>query len=193
MTMTHPSPASSSETLAAERIRFRHFLVGRVGTETEAADFLANSFIRAIRCTGTSDDRALLSTWLAEVLGRAVSEHLRNRRTRAAREHAWTMATAAVPADDERAIRSCIVRLIPTLPPSSAAMLQLVELNGASLWTAAVALGIDANAAWNRLRRGRTVFRLRLEYFCRDCVAEFAPAFARETLGVAPALRSAAA
>ena len=101
-------------------------------------------------------------------------DHIGSPLTPAERARVWLAVGSSSPTEEANTLHACVAHVIGTLPLPTATVLRLVDLEGASLWTAGSALNLSANAVWIRLRNGRADCRARLIQFLQDCTAESA-------------------
>lgn len=150
---------------------FRDFLAARIGNPAGADEILRHTLPDALREAGEPHGETNLALWFRAVLRRALIDHVRTLEPAAAREAAWRAATAAPADSDDDAVRFCVDSVIATLPPCDAALLHLVDLDGASMEAAAATLDISTETANIVLPRARSEFRSQLESFLEDCAA----------------------
>lgn len=162
--------STAAEALAAQRSRFRAFVVSRLGNEAEADDLLQNSLIKALRSADTVRDDEKLTAWFHQILRRAIVDHIRSRAAARTRDDAWA-AQERLESDHEaeRSICGCFEALLPNLKPREAELLCRVELQNESVADAAQALGITPNNAGVILHRARRALRDKLVAFCGSC------------------------
>ncbi|MFO1447311.1 MAG: sigma-70 family RNA polymerase sigma factor [Opitutaceae bacterium] len=168
-----PPPGSSDvvSALLAHRSAFKAFLVARVGNETDADDLLQNGLIKALQHADElkSDERSV--DWFYQILRNVIIDQARSREATRRREDAWTTAvvTLADDSDAERVLCGCFAHLLPSLKPTHAELLRLVDLEGQPVSATAIALGMTANNASVTLHRARAELRKKLQEFCGSC------------------------
>jgi RNA polymerase sigma-70 factor (ECF subfamily) len=156
--------------LLAQRETFRGFLRSRLGNDADADDLLQNSLIKALQRSDSLRDETRLEAWFYQVLRNAIADHVRHRDATRHREQAWMQLR-----DDEEVRKhacNCLAGVITTLKPAHARLVHEVELQGASLATAAQRNGITPGNAGVILHRARREIRRRLELVCGDCSAQ---------------------
>lgn len=171
--MSPRDPAQIAATLNAQREAFKAFLVSRVDQPADAEDILQTALLKAVQRADELRDDTKLTAWFYQILRHALIDYARSRHATTTREQAWATDTAlasdAISPDDERALCRCFEPLLTTLKPDHAALLRLVELEGQSVASAALTLGITANYASVMLHRARAELRAQLVAFCGAC------------------------
>jgi RNA polymerase sigma-70 factor (ECF subfamily) len=122
----------------------------------------------AIRATRHSDllrDPTRVRAWLFRILRRVIIDEARSSASRSRRiELRAEVPDVAVPPVDESC--GCSSYLASTLEPAQSAILQLVDVGGATLADAARELDISVNNATVRLHRARKKLRERMQEHC---------------------------
>jgi len=156
--------------LLAQRKTFRGFLRSRLGNDADADDLLQDSLLKALQHADSLRDSARLEAWFYQVLRTTIADHVRRRDATRKREEAWTQL------HNEEEVRqqacACLASVIATLKPEHVRLVHEVELEGASLASAAVRSGITPNHAGVILHRARREIHRRLVLVCGDCSAK---------------------
>jgi len=162
--------AAVVEALVENHRGFLAFLERRVGSRADAEDILQAAFVRGVEKSGTLRETDRAVAWFYRLLRNAIVDHYRRSGTEA-RLFAGEPDGADAPAEPEveDAICACIRRLLPTLKPGYAEMIDRVDLGEEPLASVADGLGISPNNAAVRLHRARAALRRRLEQSCGTC------------------------
>ena len=131
--------------------------------EAEADDVVQETFLRALRLTGTNPEIDSERSWLFSILFRVVQHHRRSNLRRSARTEDGVdleiLPGAVETAPDRRAENIESVRILEGildgLEPERRAVLVLAELEEKPLNEIAAILGINASTATSRLRLAR--------------------------------------
>jgi RNA polymerase sigma factor (sigma-70 family) len=174
--MTASSAAPTPEVvnvLVENHRRFLAFLERRVGSRDAAEDILQEAFVRGLDHAGTLRDAEAVIPWFYRLLRNAVIDHYRRRGAEErALAYAAGIADTAEPGPDEAMhdeICACVSSLVETLKPEYAAVIQRVDLEGATVAAFADEAGITANNAGVRLHRAHEALRRRLVQSCGTC------------------------
>ena len=170
--MAAPPVSSATAALLAHRRTFKAFLASRIGNEADAEDLLQHGLLKAFQHAGELKDGEKVVAWFYRLLRNAIIDHVRSQTAARRRDEAWSTDAAALAAPHpaaERELCHCFEPLLPTLKPVHAELIRRVELQGDSVSTAAVALGVTANHASVTLHRARAELRTKLEKFCGAC------------------------
>jgi RNA polymerase sigma-70 factor (ECF subfamily) len=130
------------------------------GRESEADDLVQDTLVRALRGWNTYNaERCTPRAWLFTVLrntfrNRYAAQNSRSRREQGA--HAdGVLNVCAVPGPDARDTGRMVREAVAALPADYAAVVTMVDLEGASYREAAEALGCPAGTVMSRLSRAR--------------------------------------
>jgi RNA polymerase sigma factor (sigma-70 family) len=153
---------------------FLRFVSRRTNSLDDAEDILQDFYLKAIRSARTIKEAGALRGWLAQVLRRTLTDYYRRAGVRkAALQRLSVERKEAQPVliDDEaeRAVCSCLYRILPTMPPEYSQLIWQVDLLGQPRSKVAKRLGISPNNLGVRLYRARRVLRAALERFCTTC------------------------
>lgn len=182
MLLTQPEPVRAAKpaartnttiaTLLAQRQQFLRFLERRVASPALAEDILQNAYVRALEHAGALREDESSTAWFYRILRNAVIDHYRHRQVedRALTQWASELETE-VAADDltHDIVCRCIARVLPTLPPNYAAILQQVDLDEGSLAAFAAQNAITPGNATVRVHRARKALKQRLIETCGAC------------------------
>ena len=161
--------------LIENRRAFLCFLTRRMGTRDMAEEVLQEFYIRAISKSSDIKKRNSVLQWLYRVLNSTLADYYRAERAsrHGAAEYArlQPMLVNEFTVDPE-AVCACLYRLIPTLKPEYAVVLQRVDLRGESRSIVAEDLGITLNLLRVRLHRARQALKHALLASCKDCCPE---------------------
>jgi RNA polymerase sigma factor (sigma-70 family) len=154
---------------------FLRFVSRRTNSLDDAQDILQEFYLKAIRSARTIKGAGALKGWLAQVLRRTLTDHYRRAGVRKAALQRLSDETEEghhpVLIDDEaeRAVCSCLYRILPTMPAEYSQLIWQVDLLGQPRSKVAKSLGISPNNLGVRLYRARRVLREALERFCTTC------------------------
>lgn len=189
--MPAPDPKASNDTAAGPRAaaqadtavrqallegreQLHRFLRGRLGNIDEAEEVLQAFMLRALERAADIRDVKTVRGWLSRVLRTAIADHQRRaarRRKREVEAAAEDLKGESVQSDAEmdEAICDCIYKLLPTLRPGYAELIQRVDLAEESREMVADSLRISLNNLNVRLHRARHDLKRRLEELCTIC------------------------
>jgi RNA polymerase sigma-70 factor (ECF subfamily) len=151
---------------------FLRFLSRRTRSIDEAEDILQDFYVKAIRSARTIKEPGALKAWLAQVLRRTLTDYYRRSGVRkAALQRLEVSESSAMLIDDDadRAVCSCLYRILPAMPTEYSRLIWQVDLLGQSRNRVAKRLGISPNNLGVRLHRARRVLRSALMRFCTTC------------------------
>jgi RNA polymerase sigma-70 factor (ECF subfamily) len=151
---------------------FLRFLSRRTQSIDEAEDILQDFYLKAFRSARTIKEPRALKGWLAQVLRRTLADYYRRTRvTKAALQRLEVSEGSALRIDDdaERAVCSCLYRVLPTMPSESSQLIWQIDLLGQQRSRVAKRLGISTNNLSVRLYRARQALRSALERLCTTC------------------------
>jgi RNA polymerase sigma factor (sigma-70 family) len=157
------------ERLLEARDQFLGYIRKRIGDPDLAEDILQDSLLRAIRAAPELRDEERLVPWFYRVLQNAIVDTYRRRGVEQAHVVAADVPEIAAETDDDAELCACFERLVPTLKPEYAELIQAVELGNEPPTAAATRLGITANNLKVRRHRARQALRQKLEDTCRTC------------------------
>jgi RNA polymerase sigma factor (sigma-70 family) len=153
---------------------FLRFLSHRTNSLDDAEDILQDFYLKAIRSARTIKEPGALKGWLAQVLRRTLTDYYRRAGVRKAALQRLSVEMEEghpVLIDDEaeRAVCSCLYRILPTMPADYSQLIWQVDLLGQPRSKVAKSLRISPNNLGVRLYRARRVLRAALERFCTTC------------------------
>lgn len=157
--------------LAENREGLLRFVRSRVSDDAIAEDILQESVLKALTSSAELRDEDKLVPWFYRIIRNAITDRHRRQPVRAdALERYGRETEPEQPAPDEvTALCQCFEALLPTLKPEYAALIEAIDLGGASVQETAEALGITPNNLKVRHHRARRQLRERLEQTCRVC------------------------
>ncbi len=144
----------------------RAFIGRRVEDRATADDLLQDVFVEVFRARGSLRDAGRLRAWLFQSTRAAVVDHYRRRRPLEPLSPDLP-AEASAGDDADGAMSRAVQRFVLTLPEGYRRPLELVDLGGKSVKTAASELGLGESALKNRLMRGRVLLGKKLLACCR--------------------------
>jgi DNA-directed RNA polymerase specialized sigma24 family protein len=112
---------------------FLRFLSRRTRGVDEAEDILQDFYVKAIRGARTIKEPAALKGWLAQVLRRTLTDYYRRGSVRkAALQRLELSESSAMLIDDDadRAVCSCLYRILPAMPTDYSQLIWQVDLLG---------------------------------------------------------------
>ena len=159
-------------TLLGAREQFVRFLTARTRDRAEAEDLVQASLLKVIQTSAQPDSTESAVSWFYQVLRNALADHYRTRQSqlRATERHVRDLVEAEEP-ELERVACQCIQALLPTLKPTEAEAIEIIDLGGQTPAEAASRLGVTPNAMSVRLHRARRALREKVERTCRTCAA----------------------
>jgi RNA polymerase sigma-70 factor (ECF subfamily) len=171
-----PEPSEEAEVLPlllARREQFVAFLERRLGRRDAAEDILQAVYLKAVESSASIEREESAVAWFYRLLRNALIDWRRRAGAegRAMERHGREGAAFAEEESEalEGAVCRCVNALIPTLKPEYAAVVRLVDLEGAGVQEAAAVAGITANNLSVRLHRARAALRKQLERTCGTC------------------------
>jgi RNA polymerase sigma factor (sigma-70 family) len=159
------------ETELFENVKeFVGFARKRLGDPELAADAVQESLLKALKAGDQLRDEESAKAWFYRILRRTIIDLYRRHATRdkALQEFEHELNTAAG-AEEERVACACMRRLLPTMTPQYASLIQQIDLNEEAPETVAANLGITKGNLNVRLHRARQQLKRRLEENCRVC------------------------
>jgi RNA polymerase sigma-70 factor (ECF subfamily) len=150
---------------------FLRFLSRHTRSIDEAKDILQDFYVKAIRSARTIKEPGALKGWLAQVLRRTLTDYYRRSSVRKAALQRLKFESLAMLIDDDadRAVCSCLYRILPTMPAEYSQLIWQVDLLGQPRSRVAKRLGISPNNLGVRLHRARRALRGALMRFCTTC------------------------
>jgi RNA polymerase sigma factor (sigma-70 family) len=151
---------------------FLRFVSRRARSLADAEDILQDFYLKAIRNARTINEQGALKGWLAQVLRRTISDYYRRanvRRTALLRLQVSEGSVVKIDDEAERAVCSCLYRILPTMRSDDAQLIWQVDLLNQPRSKVAKAMGISANNLGVRLHRARRALHGALMRFCTTC------------------------
>jgi RNA polymerase sigma-70 factor (ECF subfamily) len=166
-------PAATLAALLASRREFVAFVQRRVGDAAVAEDLVQDAFVKGLRRGGQLRQSESVRAWFFRILRRAIVDRARRERVvaatldRAAAELQGDLAVAR--SVDDHEVCACLLALVDALPPTQAAVLRRVELEGQSVKAFAAEAGIGESNAGVRVFRARRALRELVRKACGAC------------------------
>jgi RNA polymerase sigma-70 factor (ECF subfamily) len=151
---------------------FLRFVSRRARNLADAEDIVQEFYLKAIRSARTINEQGALKGWLAQVLRRTVIDYYRRasvRKTALLRLQVSEGSVVKIDDDAERAVCSCLYRILPMMPSDDAQLIWQVDLLSQPRGKVAKALGISANNLGVRLHRARRALHSALMRYCTTC------------------------
>lgn len=156
---------------------FKGFLRRHLPSEAAAEDLLQQSLLKAIRNTEGPVEMEYSTAWFYRILRNVLIDFYRARAAEGRKHEGFlhelvasgTDNHAAPDAELMREVCACMGRLLPSLKPEYAALLQRIDLGGEEPAAVAESVGITYNNLMVRLHRARQALRKSLEHSCGAC------------------------
>lgn len=155
---------------------FRAFLLKRLGDKSISDDLFQQCLLRAVEHQHSIEHHESVVPWFYRVLRNAVIDYYRSKAVQFSRQEtferdAHALGDVDVPSLDEvrPTVCACLERVLTTLRPSYAELIQRIDLRGESTADVATALHISSSNALVRLHRARKAVRNGLEATCGVC------------------------
>jgi RNA polymerase sigma-70 factor (ECF subfamily) len=162
--------AAALERLLPHRAEFVAFLRKQGASAAQAEDVLQSAFLRGLEPWAVPPSEDSLVPWFYRVLRNALIDQARRASTAEKALERYAQEPSDVePAMDARRVCRCTHRLLGSLKPEYAAMIERVDISGEAIESVARVAGISPNNAYVRLHRARQALRDRLEAFCGEC------------------------
>ncbi len=168
MVAAQAGDAASYEKLLHELLpRIRRFARRRVFDPTQVEDIVQNVFLSLHRARHTYRAERPFSPWLYAIARNAVTDHVRARGRRAARETSLDepgvpepFIEAATPGEDE--VSPELAQALAGLPPTQREAVEAIHVEGLSVEEAAARAGVTRSALKVRAHRGYRALREKL-------------------------------
>jgi RNA polymerase sigma-70 factor (ECF subfamily) len=164
--------AQSGDSAAYEKLlmetlpHVRRFVRRRVFDPGALEDVVQNVFLSIHRARHTYRSERPFSPWLFAIARNAVTDHIRVRGRRLARERSLeeegVPEPAAPPPQLEEGLSPELARALAELPPKQREAVELVQVEGLSVAEAAARAGVSVGALKVRAHRGYRALRARL-------------------------------
>ncbi|MEP7304023.1 MAG: RNA polymerase sigma factor [Acidobacteriota bacterium] len=167
------NPNSAPVALLLENHRaFLRYLERRVGDRALAEDILQDAFAKVVARPDQAPSDEAVIPWFYRSLRNAAIDQFRRRGAadRALAAFAHELAGDETPSIEmEGEICACVSRLVTTLKPAYAEVLQAVEVTGIPVKTFAAQKGLSSSNAAVRVFRAREALRRRVAESCGVC------------------------
>ncbi len=152
------------------RSEFLAFLRKQGATEEQAEDLLQSALERGLEPWTAPPAAESVVPWFYRVLRNALIDQARRASAagRALERYAHEVPDGETPTEARR-VCACTRKVLASLKPEYAQLIEWVDVAGSSVEDAAERAGITPNNAYVRLHRARKALRERLETFCGEC------------------------
>lgn len=149
---------------------FVAFARRRLGDSELAADAVQESLLKALKAADQIRNEENAKAWFYRILRRTIIDLYRRRdaRDRALVELEHELNSPA-DKEEERIVCACMERLLPTMNPQYALLINRLDLSEEAPDAVAASLGISRNNLNVRVHRARQQLKRRLEENCRVC------------------------
>jgi RNA polymerase sigma-70 factor (ECF subfamily) len=155
--------------------KFHVFVAQRVSSDAVADDLLQQSLQKALEHPVMAQEATSILAWFYRILRSTRVDYYRARAAEEKKGAQWidaiiTEGRTPMPAVDEpqAAPCACLARLLPTLKPSYAELIQRIDLGEEPVTTVARALGLTEQNLYVRLHRAR-------QAWCPATTVEYEP------------------
>lgn len=166
-------PSDLTNILVREHRNFLAFLRKRVNDEDAAEEILQAAYVKGLRKLGTIDEGENTVAWFFRLLRNSLVDHWRHcaveSKAMAAYAHEEQEMSKRAAAQMEKAVCTCVKKLIKTLKPEYAEILQQVDIDETPLSDYARKTGVSSNNAAVRIHRARQSLKKRLIETCGTC------------------------
>lgn len=170
-----PDPATNSviveEQPTASLAALVCFVRRRLADPRLPASVVVISFLNALEASGEPEATV---PWFYRVVRLVIESSRRSSAGQDKEDDSHLFADVIASDDEQRFIGHCFRRILPTLDPKYADVLERVDLGGESIAGVAAELGLPASAVTAQLRAGRIQLRERLEQICAPVDYEIA-------------------
>jgi RNA polymerase sigma-70 factor, ECF subfamily len=146
--------------------KLRGFIRTRVPDEATADDLTQETLLKVYRSRASLRDDDRLEAWLYRIARRTLIDYYRRRRP----SEELPVSLKSESEDEVSAIRNAVlfstIRFMQELPELYRVPLQLSELEGMSMASVALRLGLSPTAVKSRVRRGRQIIKKKLQDCC---------------------------
>lgn len=171
---TRPVNLAVTTALTEHRSEFLRFLVRRLGDRDTAEDVLQGFCLRVVANGGNLRKSESVVAWLYTVLRSVLTDHYRREAARRRREASYVDERVALDespdaVEPEESPCGCLDKLVPTLRPDYAEILQRVDLSDEPREKTVAKLGLTQGNARVRLHRARQALREAMRECCGSC------------------------
>ncbi len=165
-----------AEILAQEHQHFLAFLRKRVRTDEEAEEILQAAYAKGLRQVKTVNKNESVVAWFFQILRNSLVDYWRHRAVESKALERFIDEnrdnSSEIETDLEDAVCSCVNKLIETVKPEYAEILQKVDLGDMPLQDFARQSGVSPNNATVRIHRARQSLKKRLLETCGACATD---------------------
>lgn len=149
---------------------FVGFARQRLADPELAADAVQESLLKALKAADQVRDDESAKAWFYRILRRTIIDLYRRHDVQERAIARLERELAAPPTEEEERVAcGCLQKLIPTLKPQYATLVQRLDLDNEAAETVAASLGVTKNNLTVRLHRARKQLKERLNQTCRMC------------------------
>lgn len=147
------------------------FIRSKVGDESWAEDILQDSLFKALRGVPELEEEEKLAAWFYQIIRNTITDAHRRQAVAKRRldQYMQEQPTSISPNEVMAVICKCFEKLLPTLKPEYAELINAMDLEETARETVAKRLGIRPNNLKVRHHRARRQLRDRLEATCQTC------------------------
>jgi RNA polymerase sigma factor (sigma-70 family) len=156
--------------------QFLCFLTKHVENKSTAEDLLQDAMERAIKHQDELSSKDSVITWFYRVMRNVLVDHYRSKSAQQRKKSSFLeelthLGDNLEPPNDglKTEICACFKRLLPTIKPEYAELIERVDLNNESPEKIAKDLNITSNNLTVRLHRARQALKQKLKLSCGTC------------------------
>ncbi len=165
-----PAEGNLGQVLSENLATFQAFAQNRLGDAELAADVVQDALLKALRAEANLADDDNLVAWFYRILRNTITDLHRKKAAQAKALEQFGHELAAEPDEESRRILcGCLRRLLPTLKPEYAEVVQRMDFDGHSTDAVAAGLGVTPGNLKVRLHRARQQLKERLIETCQLC------------------------
>lgn len=144
------------EIWTAYRDRLKRFLHSKISNEADVEDLLQEISIKVFTGLKSLQDETKLQAWLFQTAHRAIIDHYR-RQAKGKDMHLGDLWYVEEESQSEilNELERCVEPFLSALPPSTAQMLQAIELDGVTQKDYAAAHGLSYSTLKSRVQKAR--------------------------------------
>jgi RNA polymerase sigma factor (sigma-70 family) len=169
MNLPTPEGESPLTLLAGEHRRFLSFLRSRVRSEVEAEEILQAAYAKGLRHLSSNAKPENLVAWFFRLLRNSLIDHWRHQAVESKALERFSQEPTDPDPALEKTICACMKKLVKTIKPEYAEVLNKVDLEGMEIKDYAREAGVTTNNATVRVHRARQSLKKRLVETCGTC------------------------